>query len=35
MQPDEAAELQPTPSIEQVLASWEPQAMIPEPVEQN
>ena len=35
MQPDEAAELQPTPSIEQELASWEPQGLIPEPVEQH
>jgi segregation and condensation protein B len=36
MQQEEAAvDFQPTPSVEQELASWEPQPMIPEPVEQN
>jgi segregation and condensation protein B len=36
MQQEEAAvELQPASSVEQELASWEPQGMIPEPVEQS
>jgi segregation and condensation protein B len=34
-QAEAPADLQPGPSAEQELASWEPQAMIPEPVEQN
>jgi len=34
-QEEPAVELQITPSDEQELASWEPQAMIPEPVEQS